>query len=183
MSLPVKRYATALYRAAEEKGALDAVAGDLESLHAALSDDQVRAVITNPAAPAGVLRSALEKATEGAHELVQNVVRVCLERRRAPVLTEIFPAFQEMARESRGEALGVAESAKSLDDDAVRQLTELASSLSGKKVTLEVAVKPELIGGVRLRVGNTLYDGSVALALEQLHKQLMAAPLPTDHGS
>ena len=47
----------------------------------------------------------------------------------------------------------------------------------GKNVTLEVAVNPDLIGGVRLRLGNTLYDGSVATVLEELERALMEAPL------
>lgn len=180
MSLPVKRYATALYRAADEKGAVDAVAGDLEALHAVLSEPDVRAVLTNPAAPVGLCRTILDKATSGAHELVVNFTKVAVERRRVELLPDIWPSFQALVREARGEATGVLETARPLGDGERERLETLAASLSGKKVTLEVVENPDLIGGVRLRVGNTLYDGSMAHSLEQLHKQLMAAPLPSE---
>ncbi len=78
---------------------------------------------------------------------------------------------------ARGEILGVLESAKSVDELAVREMEGRATRLAGKKVTLEVKVDEELIGGVRIRIGNTLYDGSVATAIEDLHRRLMDAPI------
>ena len=72
---------------------------------------------------------------------------------------------------------GILETPRPLSDAEVASLATLASSLSGLKVTLAVKDNPDLIGGVRLRVGNTLYDGSVQAALQQLEKQLLAVPI------
>jgi len=178
MSLPVKRYANALYRAAEEKGQLDAVAGDLKALHEVLQDAEIQAVLNNPAAPARLCRALLEKATANCHELVQNFASVVQRRRRGDVLPEVWPAFHALLRKARGEVEGVVETARPLGPGDLETLQKMADSLTGSKVELSVVENPDLIGGVRLRVGNTLYDGSVAHSLEQLHKQLMAAPLP-----
>jgi F-type H+-transporting ATPase subunit delta len=66
----------------------------------------------------------------------------------------------------------VAESAHPLGDAELAALTTLAGRLSGKKVQLTSIVRADLLGGVRLRVGNVLYDGSLRAALDQLQHTL-----------
>jgi F0F1-type ATP synthase delta subunit len=56
-------------------------------------------------------------------------------------------------------------------------LTGLAARLSGKKVTLTQVLAPELLGGVRLRLGNVLYDGSVLASLQQMQDRLLQASI------
>ena len=73
---------------------------------------------------------------------------------------------------------GVVETARELAADEVTALEAKTSAALGQKVSLEPRVADELIGGVRIRVGNTLYDGSVATALEDLERRLKEAPLP-----
>ncbi|MBL8756526.1 MAG: F0F1 ATP synthase subunit delta, partial [Planctomycetes bacterium] len=96
-------------------------------------------------------------------------------RRRLDVLFDLGPAFRALAMAARGEVDGVAESAHPLEAADLAALTELAGRLSGKKVRLTVAIRPELLGGVRLCVGNVLYDGSLRAALDQLEHKLQQA--------
>lgn len=177
MSLLAKRYATALFEAAEQKGATDAVATDLATVAHALSDARVRAQLLDPRTPRGERKKALERIVGSGNELSRNLIGVLVRRRREAILPELHTVFTALVRESRGEVEGTVETAKPLDDSELRALEAAASTTFGKKVSLRVEVDPELIGGVRVRVGNTLFDGSVATALDDLERKLMEAPV------
>jgi F-type H+-transporting ATPase subunit delta len=172
MTLLAKRYASALFTLAKDKGAVDAVASDLAALHGELHAPGASALLTSPDVAADERSKVLAKLTEGRHELLVNLVGVLQHRRRLEVLADLPVAFRELLMQDRGEVEGVAQSAHPLGDDELKALTELASRLSGKKVVLTAAHKPELIGGVRLVVGNVLYDGSLRAALDQLQNKL-----------
>lgn len=172
MTLLAKRYAVALFTLAVDKGVVDAVADDLVRLHAELSDPAARQLLTSPDVSASERQGVLDKLVAGRHQYVENLVGVLQHRRRLEVLAELPAAFRELWMASRGELEGVAESAHPLDAAELTQLTALAGRLTGKQVLLSAAHRPELIGGVRLKLGNVLYDGSLRAALEQLETHL-----------
>ncbi|MHC5063476.1 MAG: ATP synthase F1 subunit delta [Planctomycetota bacterium] len=177
MSLIANRYARALYESASGKEAVEKVQGDLAKLGEALQDEALRALILDPDIPASKRAELLRKLVAEAHVLTRSLIDVLIHRRRFEILDDIPAAYAALVREQRGEELGIVESAQALVEDQLARLEERASKLSGKKVTLEQVTNPELIGGVRLRVGNTLYDSSVASALEELERQLLEVPI------
>ena len=174
------RYAKALFAAANSAGALDAVATDVERLGKVVAVDSVRGLLTRPDVPRATVQTALEKlgAEDGRHALVRNVLGVLAERRRAAVVADLPDAFARLARAARGELEGTVESSTELDDSTKTSATELAGRLAGgKTVHLTFTTDPELLGGIRLRIGNTLYDGSLRTQLEELQDKLLSAPL------
>lgn len=173
MSLLARRYANALFLAAREQGAIAAVGKDLEVLHHALSAPGAKAVLLSPDLKAHEREGLLERLAQCRHQLVKGLLNTALHRRRLEMLPDLQPAFRHLELKERGEVEGVAETAKPLDAGDLAQVEALAQKLAGKKVMLRVEVKPELIGGLRLRLGNELYDGSVSSALEQLERKLM----------
>ena len=175
MSLLAKRYARAAFEAASEKGAVDAVAADLAKVDAALRDAAVRQMMLDPETKRDARRQALDKVMGQAHETSRSLVEVVLRRRREAILSDLSGAFMDLVRQQRGEVEGVVESAKPMADDQLRVLESSVSEVFGKRVTLRASVHPELIGGVRVRVENTLYDGSVATILDDLERRLMEA--------
>ena len=177
MTLLAKRYAYALFALAEQAGATDAIGADLAGLHADFQSAEARALLISPDVGTAERGVVLEKIGHGRHQLVQNLIGVLHHRRRLEVLFDLHPAFHALLLEQRGEVEGVAESARPLGADELEQLGEFASKLSGKKVTLTSKHVPDLIGGVRLRVGNMLYDGSMQSALNQLEAQLLQASI------
>jgi len=178
MSLLAKRYARAIFEVASERGAADAVAADLARVASALDDAALRGVLRDPKTTRGDCQRVLTRLMGDAHELSKSLLGVLLRRRREAILPELRAAFDALARDARGEIEGLVESARQLGEEQQRALGESVSKRLGKKVLLRAAVTPELLGGVRLRVGNTLYDGSVATALEELERRLMDAPIP-----
>jgi F-type H+-transporting ATPase subunit delta len=119
----------------------------------------------------------LANLTAGRHPMLANFIGVLQQRRRLEVLFEIYPAFRAIVMAQRGEVEGTAESPHPLDEAQMSSLTALAGRLSGKQVQLHAAIRPELLGGVRLRVGNVLYDGSLRAALDQLASKLSQAAI------
>ena len=177
MTLLARRYAKALFQAAGAAEAIDAVDADLSRLSGLLRNPEVAGPLLSPDTPTAVRQRAFPMILGDAHTLTQNLVGVVLRRRREAVLVDLSAAFKELVRQSRGKALGLLETAKSIDEAGLQALEQRATALTGKNVTLEVKIDPDLIGGVRIRVGNTLYDGSVATALEDLAQRLVDAPI------
>jgi F-type H+-transporting ATPase subunit delta len=154
------------------------VGADLERMAQALRDPALRSVLLDPQTGVAQRRALLAKVIASAHELSRNVITVVLERRRQAILPELHAAFMALARAAKGEAEGVVESARPLSKEQVRELETTFSRHVGRKTTLRTEVLPALLGGIRVRVGNTLYDGSVASALEDLERRLMEAQVP-----
>ena len=177
MTSLARRYARALFEVAEERKATEAVAADLAHFDAVLADADLRAAVLRPELPASLVGRLVAKLGEGRHELVRNLLLALAGRRRLGLLVELRAAFDALALASRGEVEGVVESARPLAAAEVDALAAEASRLSGRKVHLRVREVPELIGGVRLRVGNTLWDGSVASQLEGLRQRLRDVPI------
>lgn len=175
MSLLAKRYAEALFALATQQGAVDAVAADLAAIDAALAAPAARALVNSPDVKPEERARVLDKLTQGRGQLVRNTVGVLQHRRRLEVLFDLFPEFRTLVMAARGEVEGVVESAHALGADELGSLEALAGRLSGKKVKLTVAIRPEVLGGARLRVGNVLYDGSLQSQLGQLAQKLAQA--------
>ncbi len=178
LSAIARRYARALFEVAQAAHAADAVERDLARLSAALADPDARAAMLAPGVGRQELAARLEAHLPGADALTRGALRVALARRREAMLPELHAAFAGLLREAQGLVEGVVESAKPLPREVVRELEERMAATVGKRVALATRVVPALIGGVRVRVGNTLYDGSVQAALDELERRLMAAPLP-----
>ncbi|GDY01222.1 ATP synthase subunit delta [Planctomycetota bacterium] len=173
MTLLAKRYATALHLAAKTANAVVQVESDLQSLHAGLQSAIVLALVTSPEIATAERARIVDKLGIGKHPLVQNLLTLMLRRRRLGALKDLYPAFRTICLLERGEMEGVVETPRPLGPDDLARLQELAQKLCGKKCSLSVRVRPDLIGGVRLFVGNMLYDGSVKSTLEQLEQKLL----------
>lgn len=175
MSLLAKRYATALHLAAKAAGAVEQVEGQLQSLHLGLQDRAVRDLMVSPDVGEQQRDAVISKLSAGMHPLVANLMRVAQRRRRLSVLSDISPAYSRLCMQERGEIEGIVQTPKPLSAADMQTVQATADRLSGKKCRLSVEVRPELIGGIRLILGNVSYDGSVQSTLRQLEQQLLQA--------
>jgi F-type H+-transporting ATPase subunit delta len=175
MTLLTRRYATALFLAAKAQNAVTQVEAELGAMHAGLQEDALQALLLSPDVPGPERARVLQKLGAGRSPLLQNLLQVLLRRRRLEVLFLLQPAFRALCMQARGEIEGLVETPRPLAPDDLARLVQLSQQLSGKKCSLAVAVRPELIGGVRLLLGNVLYDGSVKSGLEQLEQRLLQA--------
>jgi F-type H+-transporting ATPase subunit delta len=177
MTLLAKRYAQALFLLSKQKGVLDAVAADVQALHGAVAAPGARSLLESPDVRGDERTRVMQTLGRGKNPLVQNLLGVLQHRRRLEVLFDLHAAFRALVLDDRGEVEGRVETPHPIGDAELASLQQLAGRLSGKKVSLQVAVRPELLGGVRLFVGNVLYDGSLKATLAQLERQLLQAAI------
>lgn len=170
------RYATALFELARDKGALDAVAVDVEALARELEAGLGRELLdrrTGPERRAQIVDLLAAKK----HALTSNLVRLLSARRRLEVLGGLPAAFRRCMLADRGQVEGVVESARPIGSGELAEIAVAVGSLLGKHVLLTNRVEPELLAGVRVLVDNRLIDQSAVGRLDGLRRKLATARL------
>jgi F-type H+-transporting ATPase subunit delta len=176
MAVAHRMYARALFQAAREAGRLEAVAGDFASLAALLDESsELRAFLRNPQIDPPEKADVLEQVSAGADDLVRNFLRLAAEKGRAGELAEIAAELEVLVARAQGRLTVELTTAVELSDDEARSIVETIERASGRTVEATRSVDPSLIGGVVLRIGTFLADGSVRGRLERLRRELATA--------
>jgi len=170
-----RRYAEAAFQLAERDDALDAWAEGLSAAAEAVSDETIARFIDNPAVPLPDRLGTLEKSIGGrAPEGVLNVAKVLATRRASDRLPQIAAEFHRLLNQRRGIVEALVTSAAPLSADEVSAVRDKVAKMTDRQVELRSAVDEGLIGGLTVRVGDTLYDASVRGRLERLRESLLA---------
>jgi F-type H+-transporting ATPase subunit delta len=151
---------------------------ELEAAGAIASDERIGRMLANPAIP-------LETRTDTARETfgkvvgtpVLNLIALMLRRGRIEQLPRVAAEFRRLDNARQGITIATATSAAPLGPDEIRAVTERMERLTGGSVELDVQVDPSLLGGLVVRVGDRLIDGSVRGRLERLRNQLVSGAL------
>ena len=171
-------YAQAAYRQAEREGAVDTWSEGMERLAAVTGDPDLAKLLADPRVPADrvtglVLEVLIEAAGGDLSGTMTNFVRVLGEGRRLGLGPEIARLFE--AERSRRAGLSAVEiiSAYELDAPQVELLAQAIGRRLGRNITLETAVDGSLIGGVVIRIGDSVIDASLAGRLRELAQDLV----------
>jgi len=172
-------YARALFEVAAERGVLHAVREQLGQFVDALSANrQLEIFFVSPYFSTTEKKDGLSRMVEGADETFMNFLETLVERQRMPELFHIKERYEHMW-EAEMRLLPVeVTSAVALDEATVRSIGERIGSGTGNRIELTTVVDPDILGGVVLRVGNTILDGSIRSTLNQLRKQVAQARMP-----
>lgn len=164
-------YAEAAFALAKEAKALEPWSQALEVLAGVLAGEPVRLVIDDPriddAVKADTLLVLLQKGVE-LPEGFANFVRLLIENGRIAVVDKIAELFKEKRRDFEGRLRAVVTSAFALTDEQQVQIQRDLEAHYGKPIDIEVAVNPDLIGGVRIAVGDDVIDASVRSKLARM---------------
>jgi F-type H+-transporting ATPase subunit delta len=168
-------YAKALFAAAQKILQLDEVAVDFDAVVQVLQSqsdffDLSRSGMISPEDRAEIFRKAFGGKV---HPLLLSFLRTVARHGRSQYLREIHAAFREMNDERIGQVRVAVSTAARLDDSVGRKITEALQKALGRTPILETKVAPQLIGGAMLRVGDTVYDASVATQLEKIRTQMI----------
>jgi F-type H+-transporting ATPase subunit delta len=106
-------------------------------------------------------------------------VLVTIDKRRQRLLREIAAEFHTLVDEREGREHVDVTVARPLDEATTELLADRLSSLLGKTAIPHLRVKPEILGGVVVRTGDTIYDGSVRRHMEAMRRRLLDASLPS----
>jgi F-type H+-transporting ATPase subunit delta len=173
-----QRYAKALLESALAEGVEDRLAGEASALAEALGDDRdVKRFLTEPLSSAedklGVLLSAFP---EPPHQLLKSFLRTVMENRRERFLPLMLKEFLKLMRENRGEVSAELTTAFKLDARQRKLIEKELSAKLNRSVELIPMVDRQIIGGAKLRVGDTVYDGSLRNSLKRLEESLKKEP-------
>jgi F-type H+-transporting ATPase subunit delta len=165
------RYAKALLELAEEKHAIDAVAGDLVALGNMIADStDLQKLIYSPLMQRSDQARAINAVAQAAGfgELTQRFVGLVASNRRLFALPAIIKAFRKMLADKRGEVAAEVTAAHALTDAQKAAVSEAIKRVVGGKVSIDMKVDPSLLGGLIVRVGSRMIDGSVKTKLQRL---------------
>ncbi len=169
-------YARALLDAAEANGQAEAVLSELDSFVTDVfaASPKLEAVLGSALISADEKCALLDKALHGkALPLFLNFLKVVARHGRLDVLRPIHHAAHALFDRMRSVVRVQVASASDLGDDLKLQLTESVRRMLGGNPVLEAEVRPELVGGMMMRVGDTVYDGSIATRLERIRQQMI----------
>ncbi len=175
ISTIARPYAVAAFKLAKEKNAL-AKWSDMLSLASAVScDEQLSTYIQDPKVDSDVLQDAFLKICgRKLDKHGQNLIKTLVEYGRLSILPAISSAFEELKAEDEGsveaQIVAAAKPTAAVTKNIVKKLEEKF----GKKVSAEVVVDPEIIGGMKIIVGDSVIDASVKGQLQNLAYSLTA---------
>lgn len=165
------RYASALFELAREDNSLDRVGESLAAVRQALGEsEELRTLTTSPLIGRDAAVSAIRATAEsmGLDPLTANFLGVLAQNRRLSQLGQIIRAFNMLAAAHRGETTAEVTSAHPLTDDQVQALRGNLKSRMGRDVAVDLTVDPAILGGLVVKVGSQMIDGSIRTKLNTL---------------
>lgn len=170
----VRRYATALFGAAQKAGIIDKVESDLGLVSYTVENSpQLMDSIAAPVIPANTKREIMQTIFAGKiDEVTLNYLYLLVEKRREEAILQTEEEYIELANEARGVLVAEVTTAVELDKAQETALAAKLSVVTGKMVNLNLAVDPSIKGGVIVRIGDKVIDGSIKGQLEALRENL-----------
>jgi F-type H+-transporting ATPase subunit delta len=176
-------YAAALYEAAKDADRTAEVRRDLdEFVRAAEASSELRQLLVTEEISDVKKKEVLLELTEGADEMVQNLLRILVDKSRESELAGIYRAFVGLVERAEGLVHVEVVTAVPMTPPLQEALRAKIATSLGKTVELTLSVDKELIGGMRLRIGDKVADASVKHRLERLRESLIS-PVASLEGS
>jgi F-type H+-transporting ATPase subunit delta len=169
------QYANALADIAMAQGAAEPALQQLLGFGALYGESaELRNFLASPAVNAEAKHRVIEKllARVDGSKIVRNFLFVVVDHQRSHVLPETIAAFQEVIRQRQGITEAQISSAVELDAAQKAKMESTLERLTGKRVEAKFSLEPGLLGGAVVRVGDTVYDGSLRSRLNELRTRL-----------
>ena len=166
-----ERYAAALFDLADERRVLDDVASDLRELRAMLAASSdlsrlVRSPILTRSEQAKAIAALAQSA--GFSPLIRDFLAVVAKNRRLFAVPAMIEAYLARLAERRGEVTAEVTAAQQLNETQLALLSEQLRRSVGRRVSIDARVDPGLIGGMIVKIGSRMIDGSLRSKLQRL---------------
>jgi ATP synthase F1 delta subunit len=169
-------YARSLFQVAKDQDKLDRVREELGQFADALDESRELAIyFFSPYFSTEEKKEGLGKLISGADEVVVNFLELLVENHRMPVIFRTRRAFDRLWEEENRLLPVQITSAVELDEDTVRRIGDEIGKQTDRRIQLTREIDPAVLGGIVLRVGNSILDASIRNRLEQLRKQVAKA--------
>ena len=169
-------YARSLFEVAQEQDKLDTIRDQLGEFADALNDTrELQVFFFSPYFSTAEKVDGLDRAVSDADPVVVNFLKLLIENHRMPVIFRVRREFDQLWQEENKLLPVQVTSAVELDPATVSQIGDRIAEQTGRKVDLSATVDPDILGGLVVRVGNSILDASIRNRLEQLRKQVARA--------
>ena len=171
------QYANALADIALEQGAAEPVLKQLADFTAAYQESaELRNFLASPAVEREAKHGVIEKlaARLGASKIIRNFLFIMIDNQRTTLLPQMLESLQLVLQHRQGVAEASVVSATELNDAQKARLQQTFEKLTGKKIQAKYSQDPALLGGALVRIGDTIYDGSLRNRLNQMRARLAA---------
>jgi len=170
-------YAKALFELGVEEKAVGRIYDELHAVHAAIRglDPELRAFFNAPKLRREDKRRIINLAFEGkVGRPVLGLLNVLVQKRREPLFDNVVDEFGRYRDAHEGRVRARVTTAKKMDDDLAESLRAALEARTGKKVDLQQKVDPDVLGGIRVNLGDYVLDGTVRRGLENMRRTLAA---------
>ena len=169
-------YARSLFEVAKDQDKLEKVHDELGEFADALSESrELQVFLFSPYFSTEEKSEGLDRAVTGAEEIVVNFLELLIEKHRMPLVFRVRAEFDELWEEENKLLPVTVTSAVELDKSTVKQIGDQIAEQTGRKVDLSAEVEPDILGGIVVRVGNSILDASIRNRLDNLRKQVARA--------
>jgi len=171
-----KRYADALFQLAKEKGNIEQITEDLRVARQVFQENkQLNAFLTHPQVNENDKKQFLTTVFVNAETDVLNTLKILAERKRITIIPEVTDEFIHLVNEEKGIAEATVYSVRELNKEEKQKLEKsFANRMNKQAIRVKNEVDPQILGGIKIRIGNTIYDGSVRGKLGRIERDIAA---------
>jgi F-type H+-transporting ATPase subunit delta len=169
-----KRYATSLFAIAKETKKVNEIKEQMGVLRVAFGQDgQIIDLLTVPRMSLTKKKEIFSSIVKGTDESLQNTLLLMIEKKYIHYWKELFDAYEVLVDQDEGVSTSVVYSAVPLSAKDLEHVSEVFSKKIGRqKLVIENIVEPSLLGGLRVQIGNRVYDGTIQNQLTKLARRL-----------
>lgn len=170
-----KRYALALFQIAKENGQIDQLDEEVRVVRSLVtSSPDIHTFLQSPNIALEKKKEMVKVAFASASEYIQNLLMLLIDRHREEMITSICDQFIALVNEAKGIVDAKVYSIKPLTMDEKRAISATFAAKVGKiSLNIENIIDSNLLGGIKVRIGNQIYDGSLQGKLNRLQRQLL----------
>ncbi|SEQ98419.1 F0F1 ATP synthase subunit delta [Piscibacillus halophilus] len=176
-SVVAKRYAVALFEIGKGKSNLDQLEEELLVISDVFKNDEtLNQFLDNPRVSREKKKEFVRNVFKDVSQDTLNTLLLLIDKRRVDIIEDLVSEFIKMKNEARGIAEADVYSVRELTEEETKQIQEtFAKKMMINNLRINNIVDPSILGGVRIRIGNEIYDGTVKTQLKRLEQKLVTA--------
>lgn len=170
-----KRYANALFQLAQEKQIVADVNADLEEIVKVIeTSPELISLLSSPKFSIERKKQIVAEIFANANPIVVNTLEFLIDKKRVNEVKSLAEQYKQLAAEAQGSAEATVFSTRGLTDQEKEEISTSFGKLVGKeRLTITNVIEPSILGGVRVQIGNYIFDNTVASKLEGLKRTLV----------
>lgn len=176
-SVAARRYAEALFQIGNEKASIDSFVKELRILREVFQDNkQLYTFLKHPRIDNKRKQQFLEEVLQGLETDIINTIKILVERDRTEIIPSISDHLIQMVNDAKEIAEAKVYSVRKLSDKEIEGLQHnFAKLLNKQTIEFENIIDPTLIGGLKIRVGNTVFDGTINGKIKRIERSIVTA--------